>query len=170
MPGSRPGRNPARIYRIVDYHTVLCAPLQRRTPLVRYASQKGQHAELRISAKKLGKTIECFFTGASGAIALDNAEFLFDFSTARYSVTGEGGCVLHIWSEERNSVQRVTDVKSRLLRLSVLRFGQSQPTILEICADQRSATARRAIRARYTQVFGAGSAARISRLPARLRQ
>jgi hypothetical protein len=36
-----------------------------------------------------------------------------------------------------------------------LRFGQSQPTILEICADrdQRSPTALRAIRARYKQVF-----------------
>jgi hypothetical protein len=62
-----------------------------------------------------------------------------------------------MWSEERNAVRRVTDadVKSRLLRLSGLRFGQSQPTILEICVDrdQRSATARRAIRARYKQIF-----------------
>ena len=46
MPGSRPGRNPARIYRIVDYHTVLCAPFERWTPLVRYASQKQRMAHL----------------------------------------------------------------------------------------------------------------------------
>jgi len=89
--------------------------------------------------------------------ALENGELLFDFSTARYSISGEGKCVLHMWSDERNAVRRVLDVavKPRSLRLSVLRFGQSQPTVLEVCADrdQRSATALRGIRARYRQIF-----------------
>jgi len=110
-----------------------------------------------ISAETLGKILESFLADHPQAVALEDGERLFDFSTARYSVTGEGKCVLHIWSEERNAVRRVLDaeVKSRLLRLSVLRFGQSQPAILEICADrdQRSATALRAIRARYKQIF-----------------
>jgi hypothetical protein len=101
--------------------------------------------------------LESFLAESPSAVALENGEVLFDFSTARYSITGEGKCVLHIWSDERNAVRRVIDaeVKPRLLRLSVLRFGQSQPTILEICADrdQRSATALRAIRARYKQIF-----------------
>src|SRR5215472_14809849 len=91
-----------------------------------------------ISSEMLGKILESFLADASGAVALEDGELLFDFSTARYSVTGEGKCVLHIWSDERNAVRRVIDaeVKSRLFRLSVLRFGQSQPTILEICADR----------------------------------
>ena len=101
--------------------------------------------------------LESFLADAPHAVALENGELLFDFSTARYSVSGEGKCVLHLWSDERNAVRRVLDaeLKPRLLRLSVLRFGQSQPTILEICADrdQRSATALRAIRARYKQIF-----------------
>jgi hypothetical protein len=110
-----------------------------------------------VSAEILGKLLECFLADEPHAVAIENGELLFDFSTARYSVTGEGKCVLHIWSEERNAVRRVIDaeLKPRLLRLSVLRFGQSQPTILEIYADrdQRSATVLRAIRARYKQVF-----------------
>src|SRR5215470_1300015 len=109
-----------------------------------------------ISAEMLGKMLESFLAESPHAVARENGDLLFDFSTARYSVTGEGKCVLHMWSEERNAVRRVVDaeLKPRLLRLSVLRFGQTQPSILEICADreQRSATALRAIRARYQQV------------------
>ena len=101
-----------------------------------------------ISAEVLGKMLESFLADQPHAVALEYGELLFDFATARYSVTGEGKCVFHIWSEERNAVRRVVDaeVKPRLLRLSVLRFGQSQPTILEICPDreQRSVTALRA--------------------------
>ena len=110
-----------------------------------------------ISADSLGQMLESFLADAPHAVALENGEPLFDFSTARYSVSGEGKCVLHLWSDERNAVRRVLDaeLKPRVLRLSVLRFGQSQPTVLEISADrdQRSATALRAIRARYRQVF-----------------
>ena len=110
-----------------------------------------------ISAESLGRTLEAFLADAPHSIAIENGEPIFDFATARYSVSGEGKCVLHLWSEERNAVRRVLDaeVRHRLLRLSVLRFGQSLPTVLEICADrdQRSPTALRAIRSRYRQVF-----------------
>ncbi len=110
-----------------------------------------------ISAESLGRMLEAFLADSPHAIALENGEPIFDFATARYSVTGEGKCVLHLWSEERNAVRRVLDaeLKSRILHLSVLRFGQSQPTVLEICADpdHRTPTALRAIRTRYRQVF-----------------
>src|SRR5271165_6540552 len=110
-----------------------------------------------ITPDALSKILESLLADAPNAVALENGEVLFDFGTARYSVTGEGKCVLHMWSDERNAVRRVLDaeVKPRVLRLSVLRFGQSQPTVLEISADrdQRSATALRAIRARYRQIF-----------------
>ena len=110
-----------------------------------------------ISANSLGRMLESFLAECPHAVALENGEPIFDFATARYSVSGEGKCVLHLWSEERNAVRRVIDaeLKSRALHLSVLRFGQSQPTVLEICADrdQRTPTAVRAIRGRYRQVL-----------------
>jgi len=110
-----------------------------------------------ISADSLGRMLEAFLADAPHAIAIENGEPIFDFATARYSISGEGKCVLHLWSDERNAVRRVLDaeLKSRVLLLKVLRFGQSQPTVLEICAerDQRSPTALRAIRGRYRQVF-----------------
>ncbi len=110
-----------------------------------------------ISADTLSRLIEAFLADAPLAVAVENGEATFDFATARYSVSGEGKCVLHLWSEERNAVRRVVDaeLKPRLLRLSVLRFGQSQPTVLEICADrdQRTPSALRALRSSYRQVF-----------------
>src|SRR6516164_2613492 len=110
-----------------------------------------------ITPEAVSDLLESFLADNPHAVALENGELLFNFCSARYSVSGEGKCVLHLWSEERNTVRRVLDaeLKPRLLRLSVLRFGKSQSEILEICADrdQRSATALRAIRSRYKQVF-----------------
>ena len=110
-----------------------------------------------ITPDALSRILESFLADAPHAVALENGELLFDFATARYSISGEGKCVLHLWSDERNTVRRVLDaeLRPRLLRLSVLRFGQSQPTVLEICADrdQRSAVALRAIRTHYKQVL-----------------
>ena len=82
---------------------------------------------------------------------------LFDFCSARYSLSGEGKCVLHIWSEERNTVRRVLDAEATpdSLRLQVLRFGQSQPNLLEICRerDYAASTAKRIARARYQSLL-----------------
>lgn len=106
-----------------------------------------------ISAESLAHLLEQFLASAPYAVAVEDGSVLFDFSSARYSVSGEGKCVLHIWSEERNAVRRVVDVEERdgSLRLQVLRFGQSQPNLLEICADRdhRTGAAKRAARARY---------------------
>ena len=97
--------------------------------------------------------LENFLLEAPHAVLIENGDILFDFSSARYSVSGEGKCVLHVWSEERNIVRRVLDVEGspRRLRLSALRFGQSKPEVLEISADSghRSATTQRTARAEY---------------------
>ena len=110
-----------------------------------------------LSAQTLASALEGFLLDAPTAVLLENGDTLFDFSTARYSVSGEGKCLLHVWSEERNIVRRVLDfeVRPRMLRLSVLRFGQSKPEVLEICADagHRSATAQRAARAQYQKLL-----------------
>jgi hypothetical protein len=110
-----------------------------------------------IASTDLTTLLESFLADFPRSLVLENGELLFDFASARYSISGEGKCVLHMWSEERNAVRRVLDaeVKPRLLRLSVLRFGKSHPEVLEISADRdlRTATALRSIRARYKQVF-----------------
>ncbi len=110
-----------------------------------------------ISADSLARTLEDFLAQSPHALAIENGEPIFDFATARYSVSGQGKCVLHLWSEDRNAVRRVLDaeLKSGVLHLSVLRFGQSQPTVLEICADrdQRTPTALRALRGHYRQLL-----------------
>ncbi len=110
-----------------------------------------------LTAETLARTLESFLLEAPHAVLIENGDVLFDFSSARYSVSGEGKCVLHVWSEERNIVRRVLDFEARLrtLRLAALRFGQSKPEVLEICADagHRSATAQRAARAEYQRLL-----------------
>ncbi len=91
-----------------------------------------------VSPESLAKTLEQFLADHPQAVVVEDGTELFDFSTARYSVSGEGKCVLHLWSEERNVVRRVLSLEGRdtILRLQVLRFGQSQPTNLEIHASR----------------------------------
>lgn len=106
-----------------------------------------------ISPENLTKMLEQFVADAPQAVAMEDGAELFDFATAKYSVAGEGKCVLHLWSDERNAVRRVVDaeIAGRTLRLHVLRFGQSQPGLLEICADldRRTASGKRASRRQY---------------------
>jgi len=105
----------------------------------------------------LARMLEEFLADAPQAVAIEDGEPLFEFATARYSVSGEGKCILHMWSEERNAVRRVIDAerKGRSLRLSVLRFGQAQPRILEICADadRRNSAAKRTARVQYQRLL-----------------
>jgi hypothetical protein len=108
------------------------------------------------SPEQLARSIQDFLADARSAVVLEDGSLVFDFDTARYSLsTDYGKCVLHLWSEERNSVRRVIDAETRsgILRLSVLRFGQSKPSTLEICRDRdrRSPTQRRAARVSYQQ-------------------
>ena len=110
-----------------------------------------------LTAEALARELELFLLEAPHAVLIENGEVLFDFSAARYSVSGEGKCILHVWSEQRNIVRRVLDFETRphLLRLSSLRFGQSKPEVLEIVAEagQRTASALRATRAQYQKLL-----------------
>lgn len=98
--------------------------------------------------------INQFLADASRAVAIEDGAVMFDFATARYSVSTEHGkCLLHLWSSERNAVRRVTHAerKGESLRLTVQRFGQTKPTYLTLArdADQRSPSERRAARLAY---------------------
>jgi len=101
-------------------------------------------AATAISVESLAQILELFLAECPQAVVSEDGEFLFDFETARYSVSGEGRCVLHIWSEERNIVRRVldADIRGRTLQLQVLRFGKSQPNVLEMGAESRLAQRR----------------------------
>lgn len=110
-----------------------------------------------LTAETLARTLEDFLLEAPHAVLIEHGVSLFDFRNARYSVSGERKCVLHVWSEERNIVRRVIDieVRPRMIRLSALRFGQSKPEILELCADagHRSAGVQRASRLEYQRLL-----------------
>ncbi|MGZ4812878.1 MAG: hypothetical protein ACXVZI_08920, partial [Terriglobales bacterium] len=109
---------------------------------------------LELLTRELGE-----FLGAStDAVVLEDGAVLFDLRDARYSVSEQHGkCLLHLWSQERNVVRRVLEVERTkdLLQMSVLRFGQSRPTKLEICRsrDRRSVTAKNTARARYRSML-----------------
>lgn len=110
-----------------------------------------------ITAEMLSQMLAEFLTGASQALVVEEGELLFDFASAKYSVSGDGRCVLHLWSEERNLVRRVLEaqVQGRRLRLKVLRFGQAKPLVMEFCGDRdrRAGTLKRALRADYQHLL-----------------
>jgi hypothetical protein len=102
------------------------------------------------------------FAAERSALVVENGEVLFDLGTAEFSLRAEGErCVLQIWSEERNIVRRVlsAEVKNGILKLEVLRFGQTKPAKLEICANPNPASAgvaagpRRAARAQFQRLL-----------------
>jgi hypothetical protein len=89
-----------------------------------------------------------------GAVVIEDGKIVFDFATAHYSAAPERDrCLLQIWSEEANIVRRAAsaEIKNGILKLSVLRFGQSKPSRIEICAqaERRSPSALKAMRAAY---------------------
>jgi hypothetical protein len=92
------------------------------------------------------------------AVVVEDGRTIFDFTNAHYSAAPERErCLLQIWSEERNIVRRAVsaEVKNGILKLSVLRFGQTKPTRLEICsqAERRSPSSLKAIRAKYQRAL-----------------
>ncbi|HVZ59968.1 MAG TPA: hypothetical protein VG892_04200 [Terriglobales bacterium] len=121
-----------------------------------------------MDAEALARIIEDFITescgdsshggpsgmGAAGLLVMEDGAPAFDLAAARYSLSTEHGrCLLHMWSAERNTVRRVltAERKRDLLKLSVQRFGRSQPVTLEICrgADHRTPTERKKARTSY---------------------
>jgi hypothetical protein len=107
---------------------------------------------------EIADLISGYISEHPGAVVVEEGKVLFDFATAHYSAAPERDrCLLQIWSEESNIVRRATsaEVKNGILRLSVLRFGQSKPSRIEICsqAERRSPSALKAMRAAYQRTF-----------------
>lgn len=107
-----------------------------------------------IAAEALSSTIETYLAGSRNALVFEDGATLFDLTRSRYSLSGEHGkCLLHFWSDERNTVRRVLEAEERkgTLQLTVQRMGQPRPSKLEICRslDPRTPTTRKAARAAY---------------------
>lgn len=104
--------------------------------------------------EQIAAEIEGFFAAHSRVLLLEEGRVAFDFAEAKYSLSAEHGrCTLHLWSEERNLVRRVVFTRLRKgdLQIGTLRFGQTQPQILELISDpdRRTASAREQTRVRF---------------------
>ena len=111
-----------------------------------------------MGADAIARSLEDFLAESPNAVVVEGGEVIFDFVSAKYACSAERGkCLLHLWSEERNTVRRVLDSEMRngALRLTVQRFGQARPGVMEICRDRdrRTPTARKAARASYQRLL-----------------
>jgi len=108
--------------------------------------------------ESLMRDLETFLAEAPSAVVFEDGEPIFDLSVARYSVSADHGkCLLHLWSDERNTVRRVlgVEMKKDALLLSVQRFGQAKPSRLEILrhGDRRTPQARTVVRRQYCKLL-----------------
>lgn len=110
------------------------------------------------SPAQLGGVIESFLAAHPCAVVLEDGRVLFDMRTARYSVDeSHGRCLLQLWSDERNLVRAVVEVKERAqsLRLATRKMGAGRPQFLELVptSDRRTPTARDAARRNYQRLL-----------------
>jgi hypothetical protein len=60
----------------------------------------------------LTRSLQDFLAESPEAVVVEGGEVIFDFTTAKYACRAEHGkCLLHLWSEERNTVRRILDIK-----------------------------------------------------------
>ncbi|HEU4634561.1 MAG TPA: hypothetical protein VFS41_00165 [Edaphobacter sp.] len=108
--------------------------------------------------EEIAAGIEDFVSRYPNAAVLDEGRIAFDMRVAKYRLAVEHGrCTLQLWSEEANLVRRVLSIQERggILRIYVMRFGQTKPQILELVADRdrRTPSTREATRVKYLRVL-----------------
>ncbi|MBS1800701.1 MAG: hypothetical protein JSS95_12850 [Acidobacteria bacterium] len=106
----------------------------------------------------MAAAIEEFLALHPQSVVLEDGRVVFDMRATKYSLSTEHNrCTLQLWSEEANLVRRVvaTRLREGILRLSVLRFGQTKPQSLELLAnrDRRTPSEREAVRVKYLRVL-----------------
>lgn len=106
----------------------------------------------------MAASVASFIMAHPNAAVLEEGKVVFELGAAQHTVTAEHGrCMLHLWSSERNLVRTVVAVTERgaCLRLSTVRFGQTQTKLLELRAEaQRRTPARREpVRKQYLRVL-----------------
>lgn len=110
------------------------------------------------AAEVLAHSIEDFLAEHPHAAILEDGRLLFDLRLAHCSITADHGrCLLHLWSDERNTVRTISGIQPRrdTLRLETHRFGQSKPQTLTLVPDPdfRTPTARDTARRRYLRTL-----------------
>jgi hypothetical protein len=119
---------------------------------------RASSAEPVESPQSVAAALESFLAEHPHAVLLEDGKILFDLRTARYSLTAEHGpCTLHLWSEDRNLVRRIssTTLRAGVLRLATHRFGHTRPQTLELSPhkDRRTPSTREATRTRYLRTL-----------------
>jgi hypothetical protein len=130
-------------------------PLPEQKSQIRIQNSEMVQAVL-MTADQLSRTLEDYLAEGTHAVVIEDGALVFDLEAAKYSISGgDSKCVLHLWSEERNSVRRVLDaeLKKDGLLLTVQKFGQARPAKLEICRerDRRTTSAKKVARASFQQ-------------------
>jgi len=110
------------------------------------------------TTEQIAAALEAFLAEHARAVVLEDGKVLFDLREAKYRLATEHGrCTLHLWSEERNVVRRVsaTAMRNGVLRLSTHRFGQTKPATIELVADRdrRTPSTRETTRGKYLRVL-----------------
>ncbi len=110
------------------------------------------------TTEQIATALEAFLAEHARAVVLEDGKVLFDMREAKYRLATEHGrCTLHLWSEERNVVRRVsaTAMRNGVLRLSTHRFGQTKPATLELVPDRdrRTPSTRETTRVKYLRVL-----------------
>ncbi len=110
------------------------------------------------SPAQLVETIETYLAAHPAAAFLEDGRVLFDMRTARCSVEeSHGRCLLQLWSDERNLVRTVVDVKPRAqsLRLATRKMGAARPQFLELVptSERRTPTTRDTARRNYQRLL-----------------
>ena len=107
-----------------------------------------------MTPESLTEALQAFLRGTRDAVVIEDGSMIFDLTATKYSISGEHQkCLFHLWSAERNLVRRVIDIeiKHDVLRMAVLRLGQTRPSKLDICRerDPRTASAKKTERSLY---------------------
>ncbi|HWW23791.1 MAG TPA: hypothetical protein VNY78_07795 [Edaphobacter sp.] len=110
------------------------------------------------TVEAISTALEAFLADYPRAHVLEDGKVIFDMREAKYSLAKEHGrCTLHLWSDDRNLVRRVssTTMRNGVLKLSTHRFGQTKPQTLEFMADRdrRTPSTREATRVKYLRVL-----------------
>ena len=109
-------------------------------------------------ARQFAQAIEEYLVAHPTAAVFEDGRILFDMRFARYAISDNyGRCLMQFWSDERNLVRTVVEIKARAqtLRILTLRMGQSRPQALELVpfGDRRTPTARDASRRNYLRLL-----------------
>ena len=115
-------------------------------------------ADAEQSPEQIAAALEAYLADYPHAVVAEDGKVLFDLRDAKYTLSTEHNrCTLHLWSDAHNLVRRLTGatLRSKVLRLTTLRFGQTKPVTLELSGDKdrRTPSTREATRTRYLKVL-----------------